>query len=110
MRTTGLAPTGKRARLRPAPPLVLWRGAQEWGLARERMDRHRTILGRHHSHDTPVVLYGVDRRRHFYLLGKTGTGKSTLLFNLIIQDLLAGHGVGLIDPHGSLCEAVLDEF
>lgn len=49
-----------------------------------------------------------DRRSHLYCLGKTGTGKTTLLRNLIVQDLAAGHGLGLIDPHGDLAQTVLD--
>lgn len=49
-----------------------------------------------------------DRRRHFYLVGKTGTGKSTTLENMIYQDLKAGHGVGVIDPHGELAEKVIN--
>src|SRR4051812_33737819 len=48
-----------------------------------------------------------DRRQHMYLVGKSGTGKSTLLKNLIIQDLQHGHGVGVIDPHGDLVESLL---
>lgn len=49
-----------------------------------------------------------DRRLHLYALGKTGTGKSTLLRNLIIQDLRNGHGVGVVDPHGDLVRNILD--
>lgn len=48
-----------------------------------------------------------DRRRHLAILGKTGMGKSTLLSHLIGSDILGGRGVGLIDPHGDLCEEVL---
>jgi hypothetical protein len=48
-----------------------------------------------------------DRRQHMYLVGKTGTGKSTLLKNLILQDIRAGHGVGMIDPHGDLVTDLL---
>jgi hypothetical protein len=48
------------------------------------------------------------RDRHMYIVGATGTGKSTLLMQLIQQDLAAGRGVGLLDPHGDLCDAVLD--
>ena len=48
-----------------------------------------------------------DRRRHVAVVGKTGMGKSTLLQNLIVSDIRAGRGVGLIDPHGDLAEAVL---
>lgn len=51
-----------------------------------------------------------DRRQHMYLIGKTGSGKSTVLRNLVIQDIQAGHGVGLIDPHGDLAEEILDHI
>lgn len=49
-----------------------------------------------------------DRRAHTYIVGKTGTGKSSLLKNIIEQDLAAGRGVALIDPHGDLAESLLD--
>lgn len=52
-------------------------------------------------------LLADDRRRHLLLLGKTGMGKSTLLLHLLSSDIAAGRGVGLIDPHGDLAEAVL---
>src|SRR5436309_496644 len=48
-----------------------------------------------------------DRRFHLYMIGKTGTGKSTLLENLIRQDIVAGEGLALLDPHGDLVERVL---
>jgi CxxC-x17-CxxC domain-containing protein len=49
-----------------------------------------------------------DRRRHMYFIGKTGMGKSTVLENMIIQDIQAGKGVCVIDPHGDLVEKVID--
>ena len=49
-----------------------------------------------------------DRRRHMYLVGKTGMGKSTVMENMIIEDIRAGHGVGVIDPHGDLVEKILE--
>jgi hypothetical protein len=55
----------------------------------------------------PVMLDPQERRRHLYVIGQTGTGKSTLLLNLIRQDLMAGEGLALLDPHGDLAEAVL---
>ncbi len=48
-----------------------------------------------------------DRRRHIYVIGKTGTGKSTLLKNMIISDIISGNGIALVDPHGELAESVL---
>lgn len=56
-------------------------------------------------------LFGIkraDRRQHMYLIGKTGTGKSTTLLTMIAQDIARGEGVGVIDPHGDLAERVLE--
>lgn len=49
-----------------------------------------------------------DRKRHIYIIGKSGTGKSTLLENMIIDDLQEGRGVVVIDPHGELAEKVIE--
>ncbi|MCX6799632.1 MAG: type IV secretion system DNA-binding domain-containing protein, partial [Candidatus Falkowbacteria bacterium] len=49
-----------------------------------------------------------DRRRHMYIIGKTGMGKSTILENMIIDDIRAGKGIALVDPHGDLAEKVLE--
>jgi len=57
------------------------------------------------------VTYGLkraDRRRHMYVIGKTGTGKSTLLANMAINDLKNDEGMCVIDPHGDLVETLLD--
>ncbi|AKM81066.1 MAG: hypothetical protein UT13_C0001G0104 [Candidatus Pacebacteria bacterium GW2011_GWF2_38_9] len=48
-----------------------------------------------------------DRRRHTYIIGKTGTGKSEFLKDMVLQDIEAGHGVAVIDPHGDLVDDVL---
>lgn len=58
--------------------------------------------------DTKIHLDKADRRRHLYVIGKSGSGKSVTLANLIVQDIQAGHGVGVVDPHGDLVEAVLE--
>lgn len=50
----------------------------------------------------------VDRRRHMYVIGKSGTGKSTLLANMIINDLKHNEGLAVVDPHGDLIETVLN--
>ncbi len=49
-----------------------------------------------------------DRRRHFYVVGKTGMGKSVLLENMVIQDIQRGEGVSFIDPHGDTAEKILN--
>ncbi len=49
-----------------------------------------------------------DRRRHFYVVGQTGTGKSFFMLNTIAQDMKAGKGLCVIDPHGELVEKVLE--
>jgi DNA helicase HerA-like ATPase len=54
-----------------------------------------------------VMLDPDRRRRHLYVAGQTSTGKSTLLLNLIAQDLAAGQGLAVLDPHGDLAETVL---
>lgn len=48
-----------------------------------------------------------DRRRHMYVIGKTGMGKTTLLENMIIQDIRDGRGLAVVDPHGDLVEKAL---
>lgn len=56
------------------------------------------------------ILFGIqreDRFSHMYIIGKTGTGKSTFLRNLIVQDLAKGTGLAVFDPHGDLVESVL---
>jgi len=73
--------------------------------------------------DNPVVLFGEtnfrnqdvpfgikmdDRRRHMYIIGKTGMGKSELLKNIAIQDIQDGRGLAFIDPHGDPVEDLLD--
>ncbi len=49
-----------------------------------------------------------DRRRHFYVIGKTGMGKTALLQNMMVQDVENGEGFGFVDPHGEAAEELLD--
>jgi DNA helicase HerA-like ATPase len=51
-----------------------------------------------------------NRRGHMYLIGKTGTGKSTLIQNMAIHDIESGYGLALIDPHGDLAEEILESI
>ncbi len=49
-----------------------------------------------------------DRRRHMYVVGKTGMGKTTVMENMVLNDIYKGHGVGIVDPHGDFAEKILD--
>ncbi|PIT86203.1 MAG: hypothetical protein COU33_04420 [Candidatus Magasanikbacteria bacterium CG10_big_fil_rev_8_21_14_0_10_43_6] len=49
-----------------------------------------------------------DRRRHMYIIGKTGMGKSTMMENMILHDIYKGDGVGLVDPHGDFAEKIIN--
>lgn len=72
---------------------------------------HATILGRNvHRGRTATVSLNVDQRlQHLHVVGASGTGKSTLLVNLICQDMEQGHGVVVLDPHGDLIDAVVGQ-
>lgn len=76
-----------------------------------------------HEHEADVVYFGKtnfrnqlrkfgiktdDRRRHVYVIGKTGMGKTTLLENMILADIYAGHGCCYVDPHGDVAEKLVD--
>ena len=60
-----------------------------------------------HRLETEVFLSMEARSRHAYVVGQTGTGKSTLLLSMIVNDIITGRGVTVIDPHGTLVEDVL---
>lgn len=68
-----------------------------------------TVLGKNifRGEETEIRMTDDDRRRHFYIVGQTGTGKTTLAVNMIQQDILAGRGVCYIDPHGQDVERIL---
>lgn len=71
-----------------------------------------TVLGKSNYRGVDK-LFGIrqeDRRRHVYIIGKTGMGKSTLLENMIIADIQAGKGVAVVDPHGDLADKILDHI
>lgn len=58
--------------------------------------------------DTIFGIKDADRRKHVYIIGKTGAGKSTLIANMAIDDIRKDRGVGIVDPHGDLSETILD--
>ena len=61
----------------------------------------------HAGKTAEVRLSPEQRTKHMHIIGASGTGKSTLLFNLIRQDIADGHGVAVLDPHGDLIEKLL---
>ncbi len=67
------------------------------------------LLGHNHYRgvETPIYMNREDRFRHFYVIGQTGTGKSSIFQSMIRQDLKNGDGLCVIDPHGSLIEDLL---
>ena len=75
----------------------------------EDLSEEGIILGKntYHNQETIIRLAKEDRRRHLYIIGQTGTGKSAFLQNLTFQDIINGEGACLIDPHGDLIEELL---
>ena len=67
------------------------------------------VLGEniHRGQTTPIGLSAEERKRHLYIIGGTGNGKSTMLLYSIIKDIKANKGVAVIDPHGDLAETLL---
>jgi len=59
---------------------------------------------------TPFGIKRDDRRRHVYVIGKTGMGKSVMLENMALQDIQKGHGICVVDPHGELVEHILNHI
>jgi GTPase SAR1 family protein len=71
-----------------------------------------TVFARTDFRNKPVA-FGIkraDRRAHMYVLGKTGTGKSTLLESLMLDDLKKGYGFALLDPHGDLVKRIKSQI
>ena len=80
---------------------------------RPMLTKHRAVLGlayRRYQAPSPFAIAGADRLQHLYIIGQTGTGKSTLLLNLMHQDARHGTGFCLIDPHGDLAEALHNDL
>jgi type IV secretory pathway TraG/TraD family ATPase VirD4 len=73
----------------PAPP----------SLSKEGLEVAASLVGNHYQ---PVVIAPEDRIRHIYIVGQTGTGKTTMLKSMIGSDLKSGRGICVIDPHGDL--------
>jgi len=83
-------------------------GGAGFGIMRDDQPITLGIRFGYHGSVAPLVLRPEDRRQHLEVIGRSGTGKSTLLLRMIEQDITAGRGFAVIDPHGALAEAVLD--
>lgn len=92
-------------------PNIIWLGARK-APAPANVPKEGILLGQNQYRGTvtPVHMKDGDRRRHMYIIGQTGTGKSEFLKALVLQDIKAGKGVALIDPHGSDIDDILQRI
>ncbi len=72
-------------------------------------EKFDVFIGENHHHNTvtPIGLTEAERERHQYIIGGTGSGKTTMLQYQIVQDINSGKGVAVIDPHGDMAETIL---
>ncbi|MDD3774244.1 MAG: DUF87 domain-containing protein, partial [Patescibacteria group bacterium] len=89
-------------------PHIKWLMAKQAAPPAE-LPNEGTLLGKSVFRDQEKMVYikEEDRLRHIYMLGKTGTGKSTIIQGMALSDIKAGRGVAVIDPHGDLAEYIL---
>jgi hypothetical protein len=67
-------------------------------------------LNCHNGIELPVAMDNESRFRHCFILGQTGTGKSTLMTHMIMQDIKAGRGVAVVDPHGEMIDDIVGKI
>lgn len=89
-------------------PNILWLKAKRLA-APDNLPAEGIVLGKNvfRGEERVVRMKEDDRRRHFYVIGKTGTGKTTWMQNMALQDIMAGKGVAVIDPHGEMIDWLL---
>lgn len=92
-------------------PNIRWLSARK-SAPPPNMPKEGVILGKvdYRGQETMVRIKREDRRRHTYVIGKSGSGKSVLLTQMAMQDIKNGDGVGVIDPHGELVEDILQHI
>ncbi|MEN9582476.1 MAG: hypothetical protein RL641_430 [Candidatus Parcubacteria bacterium] len=75
-------------------------------------ENHNFVVGLnvHQGRERVVTLSEAQRLKHTHIIGATGTGKSTLLLNLIVNDLELGNGIAILDPHGDLIESIIERI
>ena len=91
-----------------ASPKLKWLKSKE-SVPPTDLPREGVTLGKNvfRGQETIIKMTDDDRRRHFYVVGQTGTGKTTMILDMIRQDILNGKGVCFIDPHGQDIEKIL---
>ncbi|MBU0530873.1 MAG: type IV secretory system conjugative DNA transfer family protein [Candidatus Uhrbacteria bacterium] len=89
-------------------PNIHWMGARR-SAAPTTIPKEGLFLGtnEYRGVKTKIHIKRADRQRHMYIIGKSGSGKSVFMRNMIIQDIKNGEGVCVVDPHGDLVESVL---
>ncbi|KKR49229.1 MAG: hypothetical protein UT86_C0001G0201 [Candidatus Magasanikbacteria bacterium GW2011_GWC2_40_17] len=89
-------------------PNILWLQARK-SPPPVNMPDHGLLIGEtvYRGLTKPVYVLPEDRRRHVYIIGSTGVGKSVLLANMVIQDIQNGEGLCVVDPHGTLIDDIL---
>lgn len=92
-------------------PNILWLAAKR-APAPLNIPRAGVILGKNifRGEETLIRLAKKDRRRHVYIIGKSGVGKSFLIANMAINDIRAGEGLCVVDPHGDLADDILAQI
>lgn len=96
-------------------PNIVWTGAKKGEppanlpLTENTPDKDLTVIGMTNFRNVSQQ-FGIkidDRKRHVYIIGKSGTGKSTLIENMAVDDIVEGRGVIIVDPHGELADKAL---
>lgn len=92
-------------------PNIMWMGASKSPAPTE-VPQQGFLLGKNYFRgvEKPVFINPEDRRRHMYIIGQTGTGKSEFLKAMALQDIKNGQGVAIIDPHGSDIDYILNRI
>ncbi len=90
-------------------PRIKWLKAKD-APAPANLPTKGTIIGESvfRAERKPVYITEEDRHRHVYIIGQTGTGKSTLMTNMVVDDIENNKGIAIIDPHGDLIERILE--
>ena len=70
----------------------------------------KLFINDHQGMQQPILMGTEDRMRHTFIVGQTGTGKSTLMESMILQDILAGKGIAVLDPHGDMVDNILGKI